>query len=162
MAVYLRALGRAGRLTEDALLVTAFASLVLLAGLQIVLRNLFDTGLSWIDPLLRILVLWVGMLGAVAATRDDRHINIDVLSRLVPVTVLPWMKRVVALASSLVCALLAWHTFRFVRDEYTFSDVEIAGVPVWFWQGILPLGFALMTWRFLVAVVRPPLKADAT
>lgn len=161
MAAFFNSLGRYGKLTEDVLLVAAFLALVVLAGLQIVLRNMFDSGLSWIDPVLRILVLWVGMLGAVAASREDRHINIDVLSRFIPPALLPWSKRVVAVASALVCALLAWHTFRFVRDEYVYSDVEVAGIPVWLWQSILPLGFALMTWRFAVLVIRPATRIAA-
>src|SRR5690606_32189096 len=110
MHVFFAAIGRFSRGCEDALLVGVFLAMLLLAGAQIVMRNFFGTGLAWIDPLLRILVLWVGMLGAVVATREDRHINIDVLSRFAPPAVLPWLKRVVALATTMVCALLAWHT----------------------------------------------------
>lgn len=147
---------RCGRWLEDALLIGVFAAMLLSAIAQIVMRNFFDAGFAWIDPLHRVLVLWVAMLGAVTATREDRHISIDVLSRFAPARLLPWLKRVVAFATAIVCALLAWHTFRFVRDEYVFSDVEIAGLPVWIWQAILPLGFAVMTLRFLFAVVSPP------
>lgn len=143
---------------EDALLIVAFLALLLLAGTQITMRNLFDSGFGWIDPLLRILVLWVGMLGAVVATREDRHISIDVLSRFAPRKVLPWLKRVTATATALICGLLAWHTFRFVRDEYAYSDVEVAGLPVWIWQSILPIGFALMTWRFVLHAVFPKIQ----
>lgn len=149
------ALGRYSRHVENGLLVGVFLAMLVLAGAQIVMRNVFGTGFSWIDPLLRILVLWIAMLGAVVATRENRHINIDVLSRIAPPAMLPWLKRVVALATAGICALLAWHTFRFVRDEYLYSDVQVAGLPVWIWQGILPLGFALMTWRFLFAVLSP-------
>lgn len=160
MPRFVESLGRCGKLAEDALLVLVFLALVVLAGLQILLRNVFDSGLSWIDPVLRILVLWVGMLGAVAASREDRHINIDVLSRFIPPPLLPWSKRIVAVGSAAVCGLLAWHTFRFVRDEYAYSEIEVAGIPVWLWQSVLPLGFALMTWRFAILVVRPPRRAD--
>lgn len=149
-------LSRSIRWLEDGLLIGVFAAMLLLAGAQIVMRNFFDAGFAWIDPLLRVLVLWVAMLGAVTATREDRHISIDVLSRFASPKFLPWLKRIIALATSIICGLLAWHTFRFVRDEYTWSDVEIAGLPVWIWQSILPLGFALMTWRFLFAVMFPP------
>lgn len=155
MRVFLAAFGRGSRWFEDTLLAGVFIVMLLLAGAQIVMRNFFDAGFAWIDPLLRVLVLWVAMLGAITATRDDRHISIDVLSRFVPANILPWTKRVVALATSVVCALLAWHTFRFVRDEYAYSDVEVAGLPVWIWQSILPLGFALMTLRFLAAIIAP-------
>lgn len=140
---------------EDALLIASFVAMLVFAGMQITLRNFFGSGFDWIDPLLRILVLWVGMLGAVVATREDRHISIDVLSRFVPRRALPWLKRVSAIVTAIICALLAWHTFRFVRDEYAWSDVEVAGLPVWIWQSILPIGFALMTWRFALNAVLP-------
>lgn len=146
---------RYSRGLEDALLIASFVAMLVFAGVQITMRNLLGTGFDWIDPLLRILVLWVGMLGAVVATREDRHISIDVLSRFVPGNVLPWLKRVTATATAVICALLAWHTFRFVRDEYAYSDVEVAGLPVWVWQSILPAGFALMTWRFLLNALFP-------
>ena len=148
-------IGRYSRVVEDVLLFGTFAAMLVLAGAQIFMRNVFDTGFAWIDPLLRILVLWVGMLGAVVATREDRHIGIDVLSRFMPPTALPWLKRVTALITAVICGLLAWHTFRFVRDEYAYSDVEVAGLPVWCWQAILPVGFALMTWRFLFDAAFP-------
>ncbi|HEX7047054.1 MAG TPA: TRAP transporter small permease [Gammaproteobacteria bacterium] len=155
MTRFFAGFARSVRWLEDGLLIGVFAAMLLLAGAQIVMRNFFDAGFAWIDPLLRVLVLWIAMLGAVTATREDRHISIDVLSRFAPPKFLPLLKRIIALATSLICGLLAWHTFRFVRDEYAWSDVEIAGLPVWIWQSILPLGFALMTWRFLFAVVFP-------
>ena len=49
--------------------------MILLATTQILMRNLWDTGLAWADPSLRIAVLWVALLGALAATRDDNHIG---------------------------------------------------------------------------------------
>ena len=52
-----------------------------LAFLQIFLRNVFTTGLAWGDLVLRNLVLWIGFIGATLATREGKHINIDILSR---------------------------------------------------------------------------------
>jgi TRAP-type C4-dicarboxylate transport system permease small subunit len=67
---------------EDGLIAFLVLLLVVLAGAQIVLRNFFDSGLPWADPVLRALVLWTGLLGALAAVREDKHISLDVLSRL--------------------------------------------------------------------------------
>ncbi len=69
--------GALGRL-EDALLVALLGVLLLLASTQILLRNLFDAGLTWADPLLRVLVLWLGLLGAMIASRSGKHITLDV------------------------------------------------------------------------------------
>lgn len=153
---WLRGLLRSLRVLEDSLLVGVFATMLLLAGTQIVMRNVFGSGFGWVDPLLRVLVLWVGMLGAVAATREHRHINIDVLSRFVPDGLRPWLARITATATTLVCALLAWHTLRFVRDEFAYSDVHVANLPVWVWESILPLGFGLMALRFAISIFIPP------
>ena len=72
-------------LLEDSLLVGLLALMIILAAAQIVLRNVLGSSFGSSDQLLRILVLWVGLLGAVAASRDDKQINIDMLSRLLPV-----------------------------------------------------------------------------
>ena len=146
----LQKLDIAGRWTENALLFVLLGGMIVLAAGQIVLRNLFDSGMSWADPVLRILVLWVGMLGAVAASRENKHITIDILNRMLPLAWRRWSDVVVALFTAAVCALLAWHTFRFVRDEYHYSYFEIAGIPVWLWQAILPVSFVLIAWRYLV------------
>jgi len=66
---------------EDAALILALASMLVMALAQIVLRNFFDTGLLWAEPFLRILVLWVAMLGGMVATREGRHIAIDAAAR---------------------------------------------------------------------------------
>ncbi|MGD8591878.1 MAG: TRAP transporter small permease subunit, partial [Gammaproteobacteria bacterium] len=67
---------------EDSLLAMLLIAMILLAGTQILLRNVFETSLVWADPLLRITVLWAALLGALAASRDNKHITIDVLTRV--------------------------------------------------------------------------------
>ena len=63
------------------MLVVIVLFMVVLAFLQVLLRNIFDQSFLWGDPLLRHLVLWVGFIGASLATREEKHINIDVLGR---------------------------------------------------------------------------------
>src|SRR5690606_33547420 len=65
-------LERLGRLLEDALIVLLLGALVVLASAQILLRNVFSMGLAWSDGLVRMLVLWLALLGALAASRDGR------------------------------------------------------------------------------------------
>ncbi len=135
---------------EDTLLVVAVLAMVGLAFLQIVLRNLFGSGLLWIDPLLRALVLWIGLLGAVAASRGGRHIAIDVLTRALRE---PWRRRLVAggcLFTVAVCAAITWHGVRYVMLEYQFAGTAFAGVPTWAVVIILPLAFGLIGLRYLL------------
>ena len=82
MSSFLSRLDNAGRLAENAALVILLSCIMLLAVGQIVMRELFDTGLVWADEALKLMVLWLAMVGSVAAARDNRHIRIDALSQV--------------------------------------------------------------------------------
>jgi len=138
---------------EDGLLVLMLSAMILLAGTQIVLRNLWDSGLAWGDPGLRVLVLWITMLGAMAATRDQHHIRIDLLSRLLPPTGRHIAQRVTDLFAAVVCGLLAWHSGRFVWLEYQDGIVLFGAVPAWVCELAMPLGFGLMALRFALRAI---------
>ncbi|WP_197722872.1 TRAP transporter small permease [Sulfurivermis fontis] len=143
------------RLVEDALVVVLVLAMILLAAGQILLRNFWGVGAVWADPLLRVMVLWVGLLGAMAATRHNNHITVDVLSRFLS----PRLKRIsqwlTGLFASGVCAVLAWHGARFVAMEYEAGTLVFAGLPAWCCELIIPLGFGVMALRFFVVTVWP-------
>lgn len=135
---------------EDALLVTLLAVMIGLASWQILARNVFDTAIIWGDPLLRALVLWVGFLGAVAAARDDRQINVDVVSRF---AVEPWRSRIRVVTdffTAMVSGFLAWQAVRFVMDARAYDEIAFASVPLWLVASVLPLAFVLLATRYLL------------
>lgn len=141
---------------EDGLLVLILASMILLAGYQIIARNFFSEGLVWIDPLLRMLVLWVGFAGAVVATRTDKHIRIDVFTKYLPENILPYVQRVVYLFAVSVCMLIGWHAARFVYSEYEYSTIAFAGIPAWLTALIIPISFILIAFRYGLLFISPP------
>ena len=135
---------------ENAVLMLLLVSMIGLAAGQIVLRNVFDSGIIWADELLRILVLWLGLAGAVVASREGRHIKIDVLSRFLS---RGWSKAaefVTHWFTAVVCGLVAWHAAVFVRGTLDFGDTVLGGAPAWIFQSILPLGFGLIAYRYAV------------
>ncbi|MBV1884821.1 MAG: TRAP transporter small permease [Gammaproteobacteria bacterium] len=125
-------------------------SMILLASTQILLRNLFDTGIFWGDSLLRIMVLWIALIGATVATRSNNHIRIDLISRMLP----PLAQRIAAtvtfLFTSTVCITTAHYSLEFIRFEYEDQTLAFAQVPAWICQSILPVAFSLMGLRFLL------------
>ena len=80
----LRMLGSFYERLEEVVLVLLVVLMVSLGFLQILFRNLISVGIVWIDPIVRHLVLWVALLGASVATRENRHISIDVLAGRLP------------------------------------------------------------------------------
>ena len=89
MRKILQKIDRGLYLFENSLLILILSVMVFMAFLQVVLRNLFHSGILWGDIFLRHLVLWVGFIGASLATRSERHINIDILTRLMSPKVIP-------------------------------------------------------------------------
>ena len=135
---------------EDGLLAGLLLTMLLLASSQIFLRNLLDVGLVWADPLLRIMLLWLGLLGALAASRDNKHISIDVLTRLLPERLQLYSHLFTSLFTASVSGLIAYHSGRFVLSEFEEHTMAVAGVPAWCFEIIIPLAFALIALRYLL------------
>ena len=136
--------------TETIVLVLVLGIMVLFAFLQVVLRNIFNEGILWGDILLRHLVLWVGFLGASLATREQKHINIDLFSRFMSDKGKLIVRFITNLFSVFICYLLADAGWTFVQDEQMMGTVIFADIPAWYFQIIIPIGFILMSFRFLV------------
>jgi|TARA_B100001971_G_scaffold46897_1_gene41872 TRAP-type C4-dicarboxylate transport system permease small subunit len=124
------------------------AVLILVAFSQIVLRNFWETGLSWGDPLARYLVLWIGFIGAALATKENKHISIDLFSQWVSSVGNTLIKLINHLFSTFISGLLAFAAFRFTQNEALFGGVSVFGIPAWIPLIILPIAFGLMTLRF--------------
>ena len=147
----LNRLARSIAAIEDGLLVFLLAAMIGLAGSQVLLRNLWDAGLFWADPLLRVSVLWVGLLGAMAATRDDNHITVDILSHVLTERARSAGRVITDLFTSAVCGLLAYHGARMVRMDYEAGLIAFAAVPAWACELIIPIGFGIIAVRFLLS-----------
>lgn len=135
-------------LCEDSLLALMLLTMIGLGTLQIIQRNFFSSSFAWSDELLRLLVLWVAMAGAVAASRDDRHIVIDILSKFLSDKHAVSVRTVIDLFTVCVCALLTWHTARFVHGEWEYGATLFIGVPAWPFEMVIPITFAIITYRY--------------
>jgi TRAP-type C4-dicarboxylate transport system permease small subunit len=129
---------------EEKVLCLLLAAMIVLACLQIFLRTAVSGGLLWIDPLLRYLVLWSGLLGAVAATGQGKHIALDLFSQRLPAGLVPYLTLVVQLFSCLAAAGLTWAGWLFLAGEIESGGEGPLGVPLWFYNGIFPVSFALI------------------
>ena len=124
--------------------------MILLAVGQIALRNLFGAGFIWGDPLVRVLVLWIGLVGAMVASRSDNHISIDVISRYLS----PGMKRAAGIFTHaftcLVCGIMAWYSLSFVLMEKIDGLTAFAWVPAWVCESIIPFAFFVICCRYFI------------
>ena len=145
---------RIGRLIENLALVVILSGMILLASGQILLRNVFSGGFAWADEALRLMVLWVAMLGAVVASREDRHISIDVLARVLPDVIKRWTIALVNAFTAAVSFTLAWFSWEFVADSRMYEDHLLNDLPAWLFQSILPVAFFLIGYRYSIWFLR--------
>jgi TRAP-type C4-dicarboxylate transport system permease small subunit len=139
--------------TENVLLIIMLALMVLLAATQILLRNFFHTSIHGADDLLRLLVLWVAFLGAVAASREGKHIHVDAIARWLPGRSKPAVHAVTDLFTVGVCSVLAWESLRYVLTSRTSGELAFGALPVWVAASILPLAFTLIGLRYLLRLI---------
>ncbi|MFZ5724102.1 MAG: TRAP transporter small permease [Pseudomonadota bacterium] len=160
------ALWRGLHLVEDAALVLLLLLMILLAVAQIVLRNAADTSLVWVDPFLRVAVLWMALLGASIAARDNEHIAIDIATRFLPDRVARPVAVLTSLCAALICGVVGWYGFLFVQSEREYGSMAFGTVPVWVCEAAIPVAFALIALRYLIvafglATGRRPVHRDA-
>jgi len=150
---------------EGALLVLFLATMVVMAFLQVILRNGFNSTILWVDILLRHLVLWTGFLGAALATSSERHINIDAITRFFPPRARSIVNTITNLFAVVVCWLLLQGSVTFVKNEMIAGSTVYAEIPAWYSELIIPVGFGFLIFHFFVRAilnVNAALKNEAT
>jgi TRAP-type C4-dicarboxylate transport system permease small subunit len=135
-------------MAENALLVFMLAAMVLLAASQILLRNFMGVSLAGTDQALRLLVLWVALLGAVSASREGKHIHVDAVARWLPGRMRAWAGSVTDLFTLAVCLVLSWESLRYLLKSWETGEKAFGVLPVWAAASILPLAFALIALRY--------------
>lgn len=135
---------------EEALLTTLLTAIIGLACYQIGLRWLTQGGLPWIDPLLRYLVLWGGLIGAALATARNNHISMDLVGYLLGNRARNWLSLLINIFSTVVAAFLVRATLLFIRSEYEFGGPGLLGLPTWVWNLVFPLAFSAICLHFLL------------
>lgn len=143
------------RRIEEALLAILLSSMIGVAVAQVVLRNFFEGGLYWGDSAVRVMVLWLALLGAMVASRSDEHIRIDIAGRFLPEGIKPHVSRLVSLFTCSVLMLFVWASVDFVRYEYEDGTLAFGQVPAWLCEAIMPVGGGVMALRYGLLTIWP-------
>ncbi len=149
----LERIGTIVRRVESVYLVFLLASLVILSFVQISGRLLFNQGFTWADPIINHLVMWSALAGAVAATRTNEHINIDVFQRLLSPRGRAYIESGMFFVSVLICIVLIHASVRFIIDEYQMGPVIVAPIRSWILQLPIPASFLFIGLRFLILAI---------
>ncbi|QRG70771.1 TRAP transporter small permease [Brevibacillus choshinensis] len=102
---------------------------------NVVLRYLFNSGITWSEEMSRFLFIWLIFLGAIGALKDNEHLGVDMLVKKLS----PIMKKVVfAVTNGLVLYVLwlvldgSWKMTLINMD----SKAPATGLPLGYVYGI--------------------------
>ncbi len=135
----------------DTVLILLFFLMLGLSISQVTMRYFFGGGTLWGDIAARELVLWVGFLGAVIATRESKHFHIDVLTRFLKKRHQYWLQSFSNLFSAVVCYYLGQASITFVQLDP--QGKTILNVPTMVMSSIIPIGFFVMMIQFVIQMV---------
>ena len=147
-------LEKAGTALETIMLVSMLTAMMLVAVGQIIMREAFGTGFGWADELVRLMVLWLAMVGSIAACRENRHIRIDALSHIMPDIAVKLIRVLVDVFAASVCLVIAFQAWRYLQIEIEYGDEVLVDTPAWIAHSIMPAAFGLMAYQFLIGALR--------
>ena len=149
-------LDRALARVESALLVGLLLAMIGVAAYQVLARNLVGGGLTWGDSMVRIALLWLTMVGGMAAAGADAHIRIDLVTRFAAPAVARRIARATALFAATLCFALAWFSVTLIVWDYRDATPGFGAVPAWVCELVIPVGAGIMGLRYLGHALRPP------
>lgn len=118
---------------------------------NVIARNFFDANFAWIGEFYQFTVIWLALIGASAATRSGRHINVDAASRLLPYKVKHAVRAALCLLGAGFAAYIVSRAGPDLDNVFGQSPSEtIFGVTDYQLYRIIPLAFAVMSARFVM------------
>jgi C4-dicarboxylate transporter DctQ subunit len=150
-------MGVAARL-EEALVAVLMAAMTCVTFAQVIARYVFNYSFVWALELNTVLFAWLIFVGMSYGVRVGAHIGIDALVKSLGPTaarVTAGVAAVLCLAYALILTVGGWI---YLQKMYTIGiQMQDLPMPQWVPRLVLPLGFALLAFRFvqvLLNVVR--------
>lgn len=155
---------------ERWLIVCSLGIMVILTFFNVILRALYTHAhiqwantilgqVDWTETLVRLLILWVTFLGASLLTGDNRHIKIDIMTPMLSKKFLPIREALLSLVCVIICIILLKASIDYIRIEMEFGGELFYGLPIWLGQIILPIGFSVILFRFLLLMITSTIKS---
>jgi len=134
---------------EDLLISLVLAALVLLPPVEIVLRKVFQAGISGATAFQQHLTMLIGLLGGALAARERRLLALSTLTTFLK----GWSQVLARVFSSAFAAgisvFLCVAAAQLVQAEKQGGKILAYGIPLWTIQLVMPLGFGVIALRLL-------------
>jgi C4-dicarboxylate transporter, DctQ subunit len=133
------------------LTLTAFA----IGVMQVVLRYVFNSGISWSEGVFITFTIWAMLLAGSRAVRDGVHVRVDVGIRLLPAPLQRAAELVALIAPLILCGFFFYTGLLYTQFVFSLGTVSPeAQLPDWMIYGCVPVTMAAFVLRYLILIVR--------
>jgi tripartite ATP-independent transporter DctM subunit len=136
--------------SENILTIGVFSILVIFPAVEIITRILGRPGIPASPILVQHMTLWIGFIGAVLATRQNKLLSLTREPLFSPDSVFNNGRWIAKNISFVIIGALFWGSISLVMVEYDYPIQISPGVYRWFIQLIMPIGFLLIGFQIFL------------
>jgi len=135
---------------ENALTICVFSILTIFPAIEIFTRILGRPGVPASPILVQHMTLWIGFIGAVLATRQNKLLSLTRVPLFSSDKVFNNGRWIAKNISFVIIGALFWGSISLVMIEYNYPIQISPGVYRWFIQLIMPAGFLLIAFQIFL------------
>ncbi|MCU7940456.1 MAG: TRAP transporter small permease [gamma proteobacterium symbiont of Bathyaustriella thionipta] len=136
---------------EKVIAASSLLLLLVLAIIQIIARNFFDTGFTHMEIVTRHLILFIIFMGAALVSEQNRHIKIDILTAFLSTEQQEKLIRPLLLLCALISAVFSWYSVGFWLDEWQYAPANERWAV--YLALILPVGFFILALHLFLLTI---------
>ena len=136
--------------SENILTIGVFSILAIFPAVEIITRILGRPGIPASPILVQHMTLWIGFIGAVLATRQNKLLSLTREPLFSPDSVFSNGRWIAKNISFVIIGALFWGSISLVMIEYNYPIQISPGVYRWFIQLIMPIGFLLIAFQIFL------------
>ena len=140
---------------EEGLITFLMAAMTLVTFMQVVARYVFNYSFVWALELTGVMFAWLIFIGMSYGVRVGAHIGVDAVIKSVSAGTARVMGTIAALLCIAYALIVTVGGYTYVRKMYDVG-ILMQDMPIqqWIPRAILPVGFALLAFRFAQVLYR--------
>lgn len=140
---------------EEGLITFLMATMTLLTFMQVVSRYVFNYSFAWALELTGVMFAWLIFVGMSYGVRVGAHIGVDAVVKLLGKGAARVVSSIAAVLCIIYALIVTFGGYQYVRKMYDVG-ILMQDIPIQSWipRIILPIGFALLAFRFAQVLLR--------
>lgn len=141
-------------ITEDTIASTLLLITSFIVFIQVILRYQFNYSISWSEEVSRMMIAWFIFIGSSIAVRENAHVNMDVLSSILPGRVKIFVNIIAEIINILFCIMIIFAGINMIKNAIAIGSMATSiKIPLYIPYASVPIGVSLMLIRYIMSLL---------